>query len=116
MECIWATCALVKKCSPRLQPIEATSVPETASRNPAIMSAVAVAALSRKLAGSRTTRMVAAGATACTISMSWASSADACHGDPAPARVVTTWIGAAGSRNMLSNAARSWRMSPTPGP
>ena len=101
----------MKKCSPRLKLITATSVPETASRSPASRSAVAFAALARVLAGSRTTRREAAGATTCTISMSWTSSPDACQGKDAPARLVTAWIFGAGSRNSLSNAARSCRMS-----
>ena len=91
-------------------------MPETASRNAAIMSAVAFAALSRTLAGSKTTRRVAAGATVCTTWRSWTSSADACQGEAEPARVVTTWIRAAGSRNMRSNAAMSLRMSVVNGP
>ena len=86
-------------------------MPETASRNAASMSAVAFAALSRTLEGSRTTRRVAAGATVCTISKSETSSGVACHGEAAPARAVTTWIRAAGSPNSLSKASRSWRIS-----
>jgi len=108
--------SLGEKCSPRLKLIETTSVPETASRNPAIMSAVAVAALSRKSEGIRTTRRVAAGATACTVSTSWISSLVACHGEAEPARVVTTSSRAAGSLNMLSNAFRAWRISAEFGP
>ena len=91
--------------------ITATSVSETASRNPASSPAVAFAALSRALEGNRTTRRAAAGATVCTISVSWTSSSAACHGEPAPASVVTTWIRAAGSRNVPSKAVRSWRIS-----
>ena len=103
---------------PRLQLIEATSVPETASRSPAIMSAVAVAAFLKRLGpgGSRTTRRVAAGATVCTISVSPISSSPACQGAAAPARVVTIWIRAAGSPNMLLSAFRSWRISVPAGP
>ena len=91
-------------------------MPETASRNAAIMSAVAVAALSMTLAGIRTTRRAAAGATMCTISRSSTSSMDACPGEAAPARAVTIWIRAAGSPNMRSNAARSWRIPVSSGP
>lgn len=114
IECIWATWPGVNRCSPRLQLIAATSVPETARRSPASMSAVAFAALSRTVAGISTTRMTAAGATACTISVSSASSMVARQGEAEPTRLATTWRRAAGRRNVLSNLARSWRMSVAP--
>jgi hypothetical protein len=44
-------------------------------------------------------RMVASGATACTISVSPTSSVLASHGETEPAMAVRTWIRAAGSPN-----------------
>ena len=90
-------------------------MPETASRNPAIRPAAASLALFWTLTGIRTTRRVAAGATMCSSSRSPTAPSDAFQGEAESARLVTTWIRAAGSPNRLSNFARSWRISVTSG-
>ena len=71
------------------------------------MSAVAFAALWLQDEGNRTTRRVAAGATACRISKSPGSSPSARHGEAEPARLVTTSIRAADNPNTLSNPFNS---------
>jgi hypothetical protein len=81
-----------------------------------VTAAVKFAALVVALAGTRTTSRLALGAIACTISVSSTSSVPATQGALAPARVVVTLRFAAGRPNLLSNAARSLRMSVKFGP
>ena len=107
----WAASAVVKHCSPA-PALNSTTPPWVRpSRKAATAAALTAAVLPVYGDGIRTSRMAASGASACTISVSSASSVDASQGDAACARVFTTCTRAAGRPNLLSNSARSCRMS-----
>ena len=114
-----ATSALVHELSPTLKswpmPLwDITSPLLTAVRTYAANVAANFAGVLTSAGSTRSSRMVASGATAWTSSVSSTSSTPANHGEAdEPAKVVITWIRAGGSPNRLSKSARSCRMSVT---
>ena len=114
-----ATSALVQEPSPTLKswpmPLWDITAPLlTAVRTYAANVVASFAGVLTSAGSTRSSRMVASGATAWTSSVSSTSSTPPNHGEAdEPAKVVITWRCATGSPNRLSKSARSFRMSVT---